>query len=216
MQCQEEEDEAGKARVGLVGRHDLSGDCRGRRWRNNMPTRSSIGNWSKPMCQSPQVRSASPQSKLAKEINQASGPLATFVSFTILPCASTTHTTVPMKHRFRHSARWLSSVSRCLGPTQRRDPVSSSIGGQPHQPLAHSRAHCGKIAGAKISSARAFWCRRLNHRLAISPTEASASLGSISWHRISIASAILLASQWQDERTQSTIVLVRPLRGQHK
>jgi hypothetical protein len=89
MQCQEEKDEAGKARVGLVGRHDLWGDCRGRRWRNNMPTRSSIGNWSKPMRQSPQVRSASPQSKLAKEINQASGPLATF---TILPCASTTHT----------------------------------------------------------------------------------------------------------------------------
>src|SRR5262245_62707212 len=39
--------------------------------------------------------------------------------------------TVPMTRRFRHSVPWLSSVSRCLGPTQRRDPVSSSIGGQP-------------------------------------------------------------------------------------
>ena len=32
---------------------------------------------------------------------------------------------------------------RCLGPTQRRDPVSSSIGGQPPSPLARCRAHYG-------------------------------------------------------------------------
>jgi hypothetical protein len=30
-----------------------------------------------------------------------------------------------------------------LGPTQRRDPVSSSIGGQPHQLPAQSTAHYG-------------------------------------------------------------------------
>jgi hypothetical protein len=41
--------------------------------------------------------------------------------------------------RFLHNAPWLSSVSRCLGPTQRRDPVSSSIGGQPHQLITQSR-----------------------------------------------------------------------------
>jgi len=28
-----------------------------------------------------------------------------------------------LKRRFRHSAPWLFSVSRCLGPAQRRDPV---------------------------------------------------------------------------------------------
>jgi hypothetical protein len=44
-----------------------------------------------------------------------------------------------MTRRFLHNAPWLSSVSRCLGPTQRRDPVSSSIGGQPHQLIAHRR-----------------------------------------------------------------------------
>jgi hypothetical protein len=38
-----------------------------------------------------------------------------------------------------HNAPWLSSVSRCLGPTQRRGPVSSSIGGQPHQLIAQRR-----------------------------------------------------------------------------
>jgi len=31
----------------------------------------------------------------------------------------------------RSFQRDVSSISRCLGPTQRRDPVSSSIGGQP-------------------------------------------------------------------------------------
>jgi hypothetical protein len=41
-----------------------------------------------------------------------------------------------MTRRFLHNAPWLSSVSRCLGPTQRHDPVSSSIGGQPHQLIA--------------------------------------------------------------------------------
>src|SRR6266404_6752548 len=44
-----------------------------------------------------------------------------------------------MTRRFLHNAPWLSSVSRCLGPTQRRDPVSSSIGGQPHQLIAQRR-----------------------------------------------------------------------------
>jgi hypothetical protein len=49
-----------------------------------------------------------------------------------------------MTHRFRHSSPRLSSVSGCLGPTQRRDPVSSSIEGQPpSSPLARSRAHYG-------------------------------------------------------------------------
>src|SRR5262249_4409525 len=36
---------------------------------------------------------------------------------------------------------------RCLGPTQRRDPVSSSIGGQPPSPLARSEAHYGLKPG---------------------------------------------------------------------
>jgi len=54
-----------------------------------------------------------------------------------------TRSTVLMTRRFRHNAPWLSSVSRCLGPTQRRDPVSSSIGGQPLQLLTRSRAHYG-------------------------------------------------------------------------
>jgi len=44
---------------------------------------------------------------------------------------------------FRHSVPRLSSISRCLGPTQRRDPVSSSIGGQPPSPRARCRAHYG-------------------------------------------------------------------------
>ena len=53
-----------------------------------------------------------------------------------------TRSTVPKTRQFRHTDPWLSSVSRCLGPTQRRDPVSSSIGGQPpSSPLARSRAH---------------------------------------------------------------------------
>src|SRR5262249_12858083 len=43
-----------------------------------------------------------------------------------------TRSTVPVIRQFLHNAPWLSSVSRCLGPTQRRDPVSSSFGGQPH------------------------------------------------------------------------------------
>ena len=50
---------------------------------------------------------------------------------------------IPMTRRFRHSAPWLFSVSRCLGPTQSRDPVSSFIGGQPHQLPVQRRAHYG-------------------------------------------------------------------------
>src|SRR5262245_17606470 len=50
---------------------------------------------------------------------------------------------VPTTRRFRHNVPRLSSISRCLGPTQRRDPVSSSIGGQPPSPLARSEAHYG-------------------------------------------------------------------------
>src|SRR5204863_9159686 len=35
-------------------------------------------------------------------------------------------------HRFRHSSPWLFSVSRCLGPTQRRDPVHHLSGANHH------------------------------------------------------------------------------------
>src|SRR5215472_11668021 len=54
-----------------------------------------------------------------------------------------TRSTVPVTRQFLHNAPWLSSVSRCLGPTQRRDPVSSSFGGQPHHLPARSTAHYG-------------------------------------------------------------------------
>jgi hypothetical protein len=73
------------------------------------------------------------KTKASKKATRAAGSLEIFASFTILPRAFTTQTTVPMTRRSLHSVPWLSSVSRCLGPTQRRDPVSSSIGGQPPQ-----------------------------------------------------------------------------------
>jgi hypothetical protein len=60
-----------------------------------------------------------------KEATRDSGSLATFASLTILPCASTTHTlensndtSIPAK------GSMLFSVSRCLGPTQRRHTVA--------------------------------------------------------------------------------------------
>ena len=82
------------------------------------------------------------QAKRSKEINQfraRSRPSSPSQSSPA--CPQRNHSTVPMTRRFRHSAPWLSSVSRCLGPTQRRDPVPSSIGGQPHQLPTQSRAH---------------------------------------------------------------------------
>src|SRR3984957_17465689 len=60
-----------------------------------------------------------------KKATRDSGSLATFASLTILPCASTTHTlessndtSIPAK------CSMLFSVSRCLGPTQRRHTVA--------------------------------------------------------------------------------------------
>src|SRR5262249_3419085 len=44
-----------------------------------------------------------------------------------------------VRREFLHSVPRLSSISTCVGPTQRRDPVSSSIGGQPPSPLARCR-----------------------------------------------------------------------------
>ena len=86
---------------------------------DNGPASSPIGFTAKPSA--------------SKKATRAAGSLEIFASFTILPRASTTQTTVPMTRRSLHSVPWLSSVSRCLGPTQRRDAVSSSIGGQPPQ-----------------------------------------------------------------------------------
>src|SRR5215475_2424919 len=89
----------------------------------------------------PQVRSASPQSQAPQRKQQQlrvrSRPSPPLRSYPGRP--QRTRSRVPMTRRFLHNAPWLSSVSRCLGPTQRRDPVSSSIGGQPHQLIAQRR-----------------------------------------------------------------------------
>src|ERR1700757_3126793 len=89
----------------------------------------------------PQVRSASPQGQAPQRKQQQlrvrSRPSPPLRSYPVRP--QRTRSRVPMTRRFLHNAPWLSSVSRCLGPTQRRDPVSSSIGGQPHQLIAQRR-----------------------------------------------------------------------------
>src|SRR5712691_2968728 len=89
----------------------------------------------------PQVRSASLQSQAPQRKQQQlrvrSRPSPPLRSYPVRP--QRTRSRVPMTRRFLHNAPWLSSVSRCLGPTQRRDPVSSSIGGQPHQLIAQRR-----------------------------------------------------------------------------
>src|SRR5262245_21622699 len=89
----------------------------------------------------PQVRSASLQSQAPQRKQQQlrvrSRPSPPLRSYPVRP--QRTRSRVPMTRRFLHNAPWLSSVSRCLGPTQRRDPVSSSIGGQPYQLIAQSR-----------------------------------------------------------------------------
>src|SRR6201993_3759439 len=78
----------------------------------------------------PQVRSASLQSRAPQRKQQQlrvrSRPSPPLRSYPVRP--QRTRSRVPMTRRFLHNAPWLSSVSRCLGPTQRRDPVSSSIG----------------------------------------------------------------------------------------
>src|SRR5262249_31557112 len=89
----------------------------------------------------PQVRSASLQSQAPQRKQQQlrvhSRPSPPLRSYPVRP--QRTRSRVPMTRRFLHNAPWLSSVSRCLGPTQRRDPVSSSIGGEPHQLIAQRR-----------------------------------------------------------------------------
>src|SRR4029077_15681890 len=89
----------------------------------------------------PQVRSASLQSQAPQRKQQQlrvrSRPSPPLRSYPVRP--QRTRSRAPMTRRFLHNAPWLSSVSRCLGPTQRRDPVSSSIGGQPHQLIAQRR-----------------------------------------------------------------------------
>src|SRR5215472_448288 len=89
----------------------------------------------------PQVRSASLQSQAPQRKQQQlrvrSRPSPPLRSYPVRP--QRTRSRVPMTRRFLHNAPWLSSVSRCLGPTQCRDPVSSSIGGQPHQLIAQRR-----------------------------------------------------------------------------
>src|SRR6266581_143230 len=89
----------------------------------------------------PQVRSASLQSQAPRRnqrhLRVRSRPSPPLRSYPVRP--QRTRSRVPMTRRFLHNAPWLSSVSRCLGPTQRRDPVSSSIGGQPHQLVAQRR-----------------------------------------------------------------------------
>src|SRR5215831_15875916 len=89
----------------------------------------------------PQVRSASLQSQAPQRKQQQlrvrSRPSPPLRSYPVR--SQRTRSRVPMTRRFLHNAPWLSSVSRCLGPTQRRDPVSSSIGGQPHQLIAQRR-----------------------------------------------------------------------------
>src|SRR5262249_33600455 len=86
----------------------------------------------------PQVRSASLQSQVPQRKQQQlrvrSRPSPPLRSYPVRP--QRTRSRVPMTRRFLHNAPWLSSVSRCLGPTQRRDPVSSCIGGQPHHLIA--------------------------------------------------------------------------------
>src|SRR5215471_11920399 len=101
----------------------------------------------------PQVRSASPQSQAPQRKRQQlrvrSRPSPPLRSYPVRP--QRTRSRVPMTRRFLHNAPWLSSVSRCLGPTQCRDPVSSSIGGQPHQLIAQRRP----ITASRRSSVRA-------------------------------------------------------------
>src|SRR5262245_46645262 len=80
----------------------------------------------------------------SKKATRAAGSLEIFASSQSYPARpQRKRSTIPMTRRFLHSVPWLSSVSRCLGPTQGRDPVSSSIGGQPPSPLARCRAHYG-------------------------------------------------------------------------
>src|SRR5262249_11803248 len=109
----------------------------------------------------PQVRSASLQSQAPQRKQQQlrvrSRPSPPLRSYPVRP--QRTRSRVPMTRRFLHNAPWLSSVSRCLGPTQRRDPVSSSIRGQPHQlisqrrPITASLCHecCGRLLHCRIS-----------------------------------------------------------------
>jgi hypothetical protein len=75
---------------------------------------------------------------VSKKPNKASGSLSSSPSRSFLVHPQCTRSMVPKTRRFRHTDPWLSSVSRCLGPTQRRDPVSSSIGGQPPSPPPRS------------------------------------------------------------------------------
>src|SRR5208282_3494502 len=93
----------------------------------------------------PQVRSALPKSQAPRrKIPALRAHLRPSPPSRFSPARpQRTRSTVPMTRRFRHNVPWLSSVSRCLGPPQRRDPVSSSIGEQPLQLLTRSRAHYG-------------------------------------------------------------------------
>src|SRR5215475_8494045 len=101
----------------------------------------------------PQVRSASLQSQAPQRKQQQlrvrSRPSPPLRSYPVRP--QRTRSRVPMTRRFLHNAPWLSSVSRCLGPTQRRDPVSSSIGGQPHQLIAQRRPITASSGGQAVS-----------------------------------------------------------------
>src|SRR5262249_31589474 len=103
----------------------------------------------------PQVRSASPQSQAPQRKQQQlrvrSRPSPPLRSYPVRP--QRTRSRVPMTRRFLHNAPWLSSVSRCLGPTQRRDPVSSSIGGQPHQLIAQRRPITASSSPSPIADA---------------------------------------------------------------
>src|SRR6516165_1688728 len=84
----------------------------------------------------PQVQSASQQNQAPRRKqpellarSRSSPPSQSYLARPQRKCS-----TIPKTRRFRHSVPRLSSISRCLGPTQRRDPVSSSIGGQPPSP----------------------------------------------------------------------------------
>jgi len=99
-----------------------------------------------PLRQWPRLKSYPLHSKTKrlKESNQSCRPLEIFASFTILPSRpQRKRSTVPMTRRSLHSVNGCPPSPDAWGPTQRRDPVSSSIGGQPPSAIARCRAHYG-------------------------------------------------------------------------